>query len=156
MEFSPRALRAEGYFKEGYNCSQSVVLAFADLIDIDREALVRMSSPFGGGMGRLREVCGAVSGMYLVLGYLRGYYNTRDRQQKIDLYAEVQELAEQSRAINGSIICRELLQGVPHTEGGVPEERTENYYKKRPCNQLVVIATQLLENHLRSKGVQGL
>ncbi len=156
MDFSPRALRAEGYFKEGYNCSQSVVLAFADLIDIDQEALLRMSSPFGGGMGRLREVCGAVSGMYLVLGYLRGCGSSHDRQEKIDLYAEVRELAEQYRKINGSIVCRELLQGVPHTEGGIPEERTEAYYKKRPCNQLVAIATQLLENHLRSKGVQGL
>ena len=156
MDFSPRALRAESYFKDGYNCSQSVVLAFADLIDIDQETLARMSSPFGGGMGRLREVCGAVSGMYLVLGYLRGCGSSRDRQEKIDLYAEVQELAKQSRAINGSIVCRELLQGVPHTEGGIPEERTESYYKKRPCNQLVAIATQLLEDHLRSKGVQGL
>lgn len=156
LEFSPRALRAEDYFKEGYNCSQSVVLAFSDLIDMDSDTLARMASPFGGGMGRLREVCGAVSGMFLVLGYLRGYDDVHDRQAKVDLYEEVRTLAEQYRALNGSIVCRELLQGVPHTQGGVPEERTESYYKKRPCGQLVAIATQLLENHLRSKGVQGL
>ena len=156
MEFSPRAQSARTYFKEGYNCAQSVVLAFADLIDIDRQDLIHIASPFGGGMGRMREVCGAVSGMYIVLGYLRGCDSAADRQKKIDLYQEVQELAKEYKDMNGSIICRELLTGVSHTEGRVPEERTEQYYKKRPCSLLVVIASQILENHLRSKGVQGL
>lgn len=154
--FGERAQRAEAYFKDGYNCSQSVVLAFADLMDVDREVLLRMSSPFGGGMGRLREVCGSVSGMFQVLGYFRGCDSSRERQQKIDLYAEVQELAKQFEEINGSIICRELLSGVRHTDGKVPEERTEAYYKKRPCGQLVAISTQLVENHLREKGIKGL
>ena len=155
MTFSPRALQAEQYFKDGYNCSQSVALAFADEMELDRETILRMSSPFGGGMGRLREVCGSVSGMYLVLGYFQGCGSDRDRQHKKDLYAEVQELAAQFKKLNGSIVCRELLAGVPHTDGGVPEERTEAYYRKRPCGQLVAISTQLLENHLHEKGVPG-
>ena len=155
LVFGARAQQAEAYFKDGYNCSQSVVLAFADLMDVDKEVLLRISSPFGGGMGRLRQVCGSVSGMYLVLGYLRGCDSSRDPQQKKDLYAEVQELAAQFKELNGSIVCKELLAGVPHTAGRVPEERTEQYYKKRPCGQLVAISAQLLANHLRAKGVQG-
>ena len=156
MEFSPRALRAEQYFKEGYNCSQAVVLAFADLIDMDREALLRMSSSFGGGMGRLREVCGSVSGMFLLLGYFEGSGSDRDPQRKKDIYAQVQELAARSREIKGSIICRALLAGVPHTDGGAPEERTPAYYKKRPCGKLVAISAQLLYEHLKEKGIEGL
>lgn len=156
MEFSPRALQAEAYFKEGYNCSQAVVLAFADLMDMDKEALLRMSSSFGGGMGRLREVCGSVSGMFLVLGYFEGSGSDRDPQQKKDIYAQVQELAARSRELNGSIICRELLAGVPHTDGGAPEERTPAYYKKRPCGKLVAISAQLLYEHLKEKGIEGL
>ncbi len=156
LEFSERALRAEQYFKEGFNCSQSVVHAFSDLIDLDTDALLCIASPFGGGMGRMREVCGAVSGMFIVLGYLRGYGSPDARQEKIDLYAEVRALAEKCKQINGSIICHELLTGVPHTDGGTPEERTPQYYKKRPCGQLVAIAAQVLEDHLRSCGVLGL
>ena len=151
--FGDRAKQAEAYFKDGYNCSQSVVLAFSDLMEVDKEILLKMSSPFGGGMGRLREVCGSVSGMFQVLGYFEGCDSSRDRQQKVDLYAEVQELAEQFRELNGSIVCRELLAGVPHTQGQVPEERTDQYYKKRPCGQLVAISTQLVENHLKEKGL---
>ncbi len=156
FQFSERALRAEQYFKEGYNCSQSVVHAFADLIDVDTDTLLRLSSPFGGGMGRMREVCGAVSGMFIVLGFLRGYSSPDDRQAKTDLYAETRALGEECKKINGSIICHELLTGVPHTEGGTPEERTPQYYKKRPCGQLVAIAAQVLEDHLRECGIQGL
>lgn len=153
---SPRALRAEQNFKDGYNCSQAVALAFSDLMDIPEETLLRMSSSFGGGMGRLREVCGSVSGMFLVLGYFEGCDSSQDRQQKIDLYKDIQALAEQFRELNGSIICRELLSGVSTVPGGVPEERTGAYYKKRPCGQLVALSTQLLINHLTAKGIQGL
>lgn len=156
LQFSERALRAEQYFKEGYNCSQSVVYAFSDLIDLDTEAVLRIASPFGGGMGRMREVCGAVSGMFIVLGCLRGYSAPDARQEKTDLYAQVRELADKCKQLNGSIICRELLSGVPHTDGGTPEERTPQYYKKRPCGQLVAIAAQVLEDHLRSCGIPNL
>ena len=88
-----------------------------------------------------------------MLGYFEGCDSGRDRQQKVDLYADVQKLAAQSKEINGSIICKELLSGVRHTEGQVPEERTAEYYKKRPCGQLVAISTQLVENHLKEKGL---
>lgn len=152
-KLSERALAAENNFKEGYNCAQAVVLAFSDIVNLDKETLLCMSSSFGGGMGRLREVCGSVSGMFMILGLLRGYSSPTARQEKKNLYAEIQSLAAEFKEINGSIVCRELLSGVPHTEGKVPEDRTPEYYQKRPCGQLVAISTQILENHLRDVGL---
>ena len=151
---SERAVQAEKHFKDGYNCAQSVVLAFSDLIDIDQQALLRMASPFGGGMGRMREVCGTVSGMNLVLGYLEGYSLPGSHPEKTAVYQKVRDLAGEFSEINGSFICRELLAGVPHTDGGIPEQRTEGYYKRRPCGKLVACATMILENHLREEGFE--
>ena len=148
-----RAEIAENNFVEGYNCAQSVVLAFSDIIDVDKEILAKMSSSFGGGMGRLREVCGAVSGMFMVLGYLEGYSNPKETEGKKELYAKIQALAAKFKEENGSIICRELMNGVPHTDGTVPEARTEEYYKKRPCSQLVACAAQILEEYLNDSGI---
>lgn len=150
-----RAEIAKGYFTEGYNCAQAVVLAFADLLPADKETLSKLASSFGGGMGRMREVCGAVSGMFLVEGMLLGYSDPKDITGKSELYEKVRGLAGKYSDENGSIICRELLAGVPHTDGGNPEQRTPQYYKKRPCGELVRIAALILAEHLIQEGIEG-
>lgn len=152
MTSSERGLIAKNYFLEGYNCSQAITLAFSDVLELDKTALLRLSSSFGGGMGRLREVCGAVSGMYIVLGYIRGYSDPSDLDGKKRLYSEIQELAATFRAKYGSIVCRELLLGVPHTDGAAPEERTVQYYKKRPCGEQIEYAAIILHDFLKSHG----
>lgn len=150
-----RAEIAKGYFTEGYNCAQAVVLAFDDLLPADKETLSKLASSFGGGMGRMREVCGAVSGMFLVEGMLLGYSDPKDINGKSELYEKVRGLAGKYSDENGSIICRELLAGVPHTDGGNPEQRTPQYYKKRPCGELVRIAALILAEHLIQEGIEG-
>lgn len=154
-KISARAEAAKQYFTEGYNCAQAVVLAFSDLLSVDRETLLKLASPFGGGMGRMREVCGAVSGMFLVEGMLLGYSSPMDIDGKKDLYAKVRGLAESYSSENGSIICRELLAGTPHTDGAVPEQRSAEYYKKRPCAELVKNAACILAEHLIQEGIEG-
>ena len=139
--------KAVQLFKEGYNCSQSVFAAFADKYGIDQELALRLSASFGGGMGRMREVCGAVSGMLLAAGLETGAVDGSDREGKAANYKEVQTLADLFREENGSIICRELL-GLEQKDGRtppVPEKRTEEYYKKRPCVELVRCAAEILE-----------
>ena len=106
------AEKAEAYFRQGYNCAQSVLLAFGDMTGLDDETALRVSSSFGGGLGRLREVCGAVSGACMVLGLVKGYTDPDDREGKRAQYRLVQEFAERFREQNGSIVCRELLSGV--------------------------------------------
>lgn len=136
---------SEKLFKDGYNCSQAVVGAFSDLIDIDFETLMKLSSSFGGGMGRLREVCGAVSGMFIVLGLLKGYNSPDDNDGKKAHYKNIQALAKKFEEENGSIICRELLGLSVKKEEPIPEKRTEEYYKKRPCVEMVKSAVAILE-----------
>ena len=155
QRISARAEAAKNYFTEGYNCAQSVSMAFADILPVDKETLLNLSSPFGGGMGRMREVCGAVSGMLIVEGMLLGYSSPTASDEKKELYGKVRGIAEKFSAENGSIICRELLAGVPHTSGGTPEERTAEYYKKRPCGELVKIAAEILAEHLIEQGIEG-
>ena len=148
------AEKAVALFKEGYNCSQSVFGAFAEEYNLDKELAMRISASFGGGMGRMREVCGAVSGMLLVAGLENGAVAGADRKQKAENYAEVQALAELFRQQNGSIICRELLglDKIADKElSHVPEERTEAYYRKRPCPGLVKCAAEILERRYFSK-----
>ena len=145
-----RKEKAMNYFQEGYNCSQSVVLAFADLLDMEQTQLARLSSAFGGGMGRLREVCGSVSGMFIVLGILYGYDDPKEFEGKKALYEKVQTLAQRFEAENGSIVCRELLGLSEKSQEPVPEQRTENYYKKRPCKELVGCAAEILEEFLEA------
>ena len=142
------AKEAERLFLEGYNCAQAVFCAFRDVTGMELDAAARLSSSFGGGMGRLREVCGAVSGALLVLGMLRGYDNPKDPEQKKAHYALVQEYARRFREKNGTIICRELLKNVPVTPGGVPEERTPDFYARRPCPRLVDDAAAILDEIL--------
>lgn len=142
--------KAKALFLGGYNCSQSVVAAFSDVTGLDEKTALMLASPFGGGMGRMREVCGAVSGMLLVLGALYGVARTENNAQKAELYARVQELSRQYREQNGSIICRELLSGeILKDKSAVPEERTPEYYKKRPCAELVACAAKILDGYIK-------
>jgi len=136
----------EAFFK-GYNCSQCVALAFAQEMGLTEEQALKMASGFGGGFGRMREVCGAFSGLTLVLSAL---YGNTDPAQKTKTYTEVQALAEQYRQRNGggSIVCRELL-GLDKAEGSpVASARTAEYYKKRPCPELVRLAADLMAEYI--------
>ena len=142
------AEEARCLFLEGYNCAQAVFCAFCDMTGMDIDAAARLSSSFGGGMGRLREVCGTVSGALLALGMLRGYGDPKDPEQKKAHYALVQEYARRFREKNGTIICRELLKNVPVTPGGVPEERTPEFYARRPCLRLMGEAAAILDEML--------
>ena len=139
----------ENYFKQGYNCSQSVVLTFIDEIGLDKEKALMISSSFGGGMGRQREVCGAVSGMLIVLGAIKGYYKVDNHTEKAEYYALIQNLCNKFKEINGSIVCRELL-GLSTSSNPTPEKRTDAYYKKRPCASLVGDAVEILEEYLEN------
>ena len=141
-------------FLEGYNCAQSVVLAFAVEMGIPKETAARIASSFGGGLGRLREVCGCVSGMAIVAGELLGYSGPETGKPKADHYALIQELAEEFRKKNGSIICRDLLSGITSDTAPVPEARTDDYYKKRPCKDLAVCAAEILERKLEERKAQ--
>lgn len=136
---------AKDYFTQGYNCAQAVAMAYAPEMNMEPEVVARMVSSFGGGMGRMREVCGAVSGMFFVLGVLKGYSDPEDHEGKMSHYAKVQDLAADFIKENGSIICRDLLSGkIAKSTSPEPEKRTEEYYKKRPCAQLVEIAANIL------------
>ena len=129
-----RIQKAVELFKSGYNCSQSVVAAFADMYGFTQEQALRMSASFGGGIGRMRETCGAACGMFLVAGLETGATEATDREGKAANYAVVQELAAEFKKRNGSLICGELL-GLKKKEpvSTIPEERTAQYYSKRPC-----------------------
>ena len=144
--------KARTLFKQGYNCSQAVLLAFSDVTGLDDRTALMLSSSFGGGMGRLREVCGAVSGMFMVIGILCGYDDPADHAGKSAHYARLQQLAAQFREKNGSIICRDLLGLGSGADHPVPEQRTEAYYKKRPCADMVADAAEITEQYLREIG----
>lgn len=143
------AEKARELFKQGYNCSQAVAGAFCDKMNLDFETAVRLSSSFGGGMGRMREVCGAVSGMFMVAGMMYGYSSPQDFDLKKEHYKLIQALAEKFREKNHSIVCRELL-GL-EKDGYVPEIRTDKYYKKRPCAELVYDAAEIIEEYIEKK-----
>lgn len=143
-------------FEEGYNCAQSVFLAFEDLYEIDRKTALCMSSSFGGGMGRLREVCGAVSGMFMVAGILYGYDDPKASAEKAEHYARIQALAADFSKENGSIVCRELLGLSVKHDVPTPEARTEEYYKKRPCKELVGMAVEIMEQYMKEHPLEKL
>ena len=138
-------------FKQGYNCSQAVFGAFCDDIGMDFETALKISSSFGGGMGRLREVCGAVSGMFMVAGMKYGYTDPKDKISKAEHYKLIQLLAKQFKEKNRTIICRELLGQGTENESYVPEARTEEYYKKRPCLELVGDAAEIMHEYINRK-----
>ena len=141
---------AKSKFLEGYNCSQSILIAFSDFTELDSDFAAKLSSPFGGGMGRLREVCGAVSSMFIVLGLLEGYSTPKDDAAKAELYKKVQDLAGSFEDKNGTIICRELL-GLPQGKDSyIPSPRTNEYYEKRPCPDKIYSAAKILAEYLLS------
>ena len=139
---------AEKLFREGYNCSQAVLLAFSDITGLGDETAAKIASSFGGGLGRMREVCGAVSGAAMVLGLVKGYSDSKNFEAKKAHYNLVQEFSKRFKEKNGSIICRELLTGVKTAQGKEPEARTDTYYKKRPCPLLVKDAAEILDDIL--------
>ena len=141
---------AVNYFKQGYNCAQSVVMAFRDLTGYSEEESARLASSFGGGLARMREVCGTISGMAIVAGILYGYADPKVPGAAANHYALVQKLAEKFRERNGSIICRELL-GDKSALRSTPEPRTEEYYKKRPCADLVGDAADFLDEIIEER-----
>ena len=140
------ATRALELFHSGYNCAQAVAVAFSDLTGLSEKTAARMASAFGGGIGRMREVCGAVSGMYMVLGLLYGYDAPKDDTGKKRLYQDVQALAEKFREVGGSIICREILKNPPSDPNPTP--RSEEFYKIRPCDRMVFAAARLMDEFI--------
>lgn len=143
-----RGEEAYNYFLQGYNCSQAVVMAYRDFFSPHAlDTILSLSSPFGGGMGRLREVCGTVSGAFIVLGSIYGFNVPGDSEKKKILYGKMQEFAALFEKENGSIICRDLL-GLKGRSNPNPEERTKEYYEKRPCPKLCLSSASILEEFL--------
>ena len=134
-------------FVKGYNCAQALAVAFRHEIGMTPEQAARMASSFGGGMGRMREVCGAVSGMLLVAGLLYGYETPGDDASKKEHYARVQYLAGQFREQVGSVVCREILKNPPSDPNPTP--RTAEFYKVRPCARMVFLAAEILDRYIR-------
>ena len=136
---------ARAFFRDGYNCCQSVLLAFEDVIGLPREEIAALGSGFGGGMGRLREVCGAMSAMTFMSGILKPAANPGNLEERTANYALVQEFAERFRACNGSIVCREILQiRSDRKEPPVPSIRTAEWYTKRPCEKIIGSAARII------------
>ncbi len=149
-----RAERAKEKFLQGYACSQAVALVFCDIMGVDEDTVSKMMLPFGGGLGRLRLTCGAVSGMAAVVGMVfADAENSPENKKKV--YAIVQELCSKFQAKTGSLICSELLSGmkVPVEVGGVAEARTTEYYRKRSCADMVALAAQIVEDYLQNQGI---
>lgn len=147
-----RIEKATALFKEGYNCSQSVVAAFADMYGFSHEQALRMSASFGGGIGRMRQTCGAACGLFMLAGLETGSTDGKDREGKEANYKTVQALAEEFRKRNGSLVCAELL-GLSKTAPtpATPEARTAEYYKKRPCVKMVEEAARIWCEYLANK-----
>ena len=144
---------AVSLFKEGFNCSQSVVAAFADKYGFTREQALKMSASFGGGIGRMRETCGAACGLFMLAGLETGATEGADREGKAANYALVQELAEEFKQRNGALRCADLL-GLSKKEPVVstPEARTDQYYAKRPCVKMVEEAARIWCEYLQKQG----
>ena len=142
--------KAVNNFKTGYNCAQSVFLAFAEDFGFDKDTALKLSSSFGAGMGRLREVCGAVSAMFAIAGLKHGYTSPTDDEIKAKHYEFIQNLAEKFKDRHNSIICRELL-GLPDgADSPIPSKRTEEYYAQRPCEEFIKYAAEIIESEVLS------
>lgn len=148
---SDKAELAAELFKKGYNCAQAVAVAFCEETGLSEEQTARLVSGFGGGMGRMREVCGAVSGMTFVVGCLEGYSDPKEKEGKKKLYETIQTLAAAFRKKEGSIICRELIKGTGADSSPTPSERTAEYYRTRGCVGCVECAARTLGNYLKNK-----
>ena len=151
-EIESRAQRAVELFKQGFNCSQSVFASCADLYGIADESLaLRLSASFGGGIGRMRMVCGAASGMFMLAGLEKGSATPHDNEGKMANYAFVQQLAGEFKNTYGSLICAELLGLAPKPEEPKPAERTPQYYEKRPCSEMVAESVRIYLRSLNAK-----
>jgi C_GCAxxG_C_C family probable redox protein len=139
-----RVNNAIALFEKGYNCSQAVFMAYADLYNIEQETAAKLATSFGGGMGRLREVCGAVSGMFLVLGLHYPFTDTKNKDSKNTNYKAVQNAANRFKEEMGSYICADLLHKKRKAESIISEERTDKYYAERPCTKCVRIAAEIV------------
>lgn len=150
QEIQERVDKAVALFKQGFNCSQAVFAAGADLYGISDQSLaLRLSASFGGGIGRMRQTCGAACGMFLLAGLQNGSATVGDAEGKKQNYALVQELAAQFQAENGSMICAELLGIAQQPQNPTPEARTEAYYQKRPCVEMVASAVRIYLKNLK-------
>lgn len=143
---------AKNYFHMGYNCAQSVLLAFHSELALTEVQAAKMAAGFGAGIGRLREVCGAVCGMVLTMNLFGGSADPGDNAAKAAYYADIQAAAKTFEAQNGSIICRELLGLTHRRDDPQPEARTPEYYKKRPCEEMVGEAAAIAEDWLKARG----
>ena len=148
MEELEKSKLTEELFKKGYNCCQSVFGAFADELGLELEQAVKIASPFGAGFGKLREVCGAVTGMCMVAGYMKGYTSPTDKEGKMATYKLVQDMCNEFKNVRGSYICKELLQMKPAEDSPEPAARDENYYKTRPCVEACKLAARLAVKYL--------
>lgn len=150
---SEKTEKAKELFKQGYNCSQAVLGVFCEELGMDFDKAMKIACSFGGGMGRMREVCGTVSGMFMAAGL--AFASASDSPvEKGEHYKRIQELAKRFKDKNGSIICRELLEGVETSTEPKPADRTETYYKKRPCVELVGDAVEIFEEYLKEAETQ--
>ena len=147
--------KAVALFTQGYNCAQSVFVAFSDVTGMDEELAKRLSSSFGGGMGRLREVCGTCSAIFMVAGILYGEGTETDHAVKTEHYKRIQYLAEEFRKQHETIVCRDFLKGLAVTSEPTPEKRTEQYYKVRPCVKFVRTAAEILDRYLEENPSRG-
>ncbi|MBO5286077.1 MAG: C_GCAxxG_C_C family protein [Clostridia bacterium] len=134
---------AKNYFLEGYNCSQAVALAFMDELNLSKDDIAALTIGLGGGLARLRLTCGAVSAMAIVISYVKC-----KNLSKLDAYTIIQKACKEFTDEVGTLICGELLEGVPVKPGIAPEERTPEYYKKRPCAELVALAASIAEKYI--------
>ena len=139
-------------FLSGYNCSQSLIVAYKDFFPTDFDSILSTVSSFGGGMGRLREVCGTVSGAFFILGRIYGYNDPQNKMAKAELYRRIQEFASRFEREHSSIICRDLL-GLKGKSSPVPEERSADYYKKRPCPEICRSSASILQKYLFEEGI---
>lgn len=144
---------AREYFTSGYNCAQSVFLTYAEKYGFDKDTALKLSSSFGGGMGRMREVCGAVSAMFMIAGLENGYSENNNDEIKAEHYTRIQNLANEFKKKNGTIICRELL-GVDADDNPIPSKRTSQYYEERPCEEFIADACKILDEFINKKGDQ--
>ena len=140
--------RAESLFLSGYNCAQAVLCAYCDVTGLDFETAKRLSASFGGGMGKLREACGAVTGGFAVIGLLYGDYDVNDNNAKSEHYARVREVAERFKQEFSTINCESLLKGIANAKGVDPAERTPEYYKTRPCIRFVGKMCDILDEYI--------
>lgn len=144
QEIESRAQKAQDLFKQGFNCSQAVFASCADIYGIhDEQLALRLAASFGGGTGRMRMTCGAANGMFMLAGLHNGSATPHDSEGKMANYAFVQQLAGEFKAKYGSLVCAELLGLAPKPQDPRPAERTEQYYEKRPCVEMIAEAVRI-------------